>query len=97
MHAIATDTAMTDALVKELCSGRKMMEERQHMREHVAAAEASALRGHRSIKGLGKCVAVIPQHEWFLLRAKYGEEAMTDRGFIRDFQKHEPSMAVHKV
>ncbi len=88
---------LTDALVKELCSGRRLMEERQYLREHVAAAEATLLRGHRSVASLGKCVAVIPQHEWFLLRAKYGEEAMHDKGFIRDFQKHEPAMAVNKI
>lgn len=91
------DAALNDALVKELCSGRKLMEERQHLREHVAAAEAKIMRGHKAIDGLGKCVAVIPQHEWFLLRAKYGEEAMHDKGFLRDFQKHEPQMAVNKL
>lgn len=89
--------ALTDALVKELCSGRMLMETRQHLREHVAAAEATAMRGHKAINGLGKCVAVIPQHEWFLMRAKYGDEAMHDKGFIRDFQKLEPSMAVNKI
>ena len=74
-----------------------LMETRQHLREHVAAAEAKAMRGHKAIEGLGKCVAVIPQHEWFLLREKYGQEAMHDKGFLRDFQKHEPTMAVNKL
>lgn len=95
--AAIQSAALTDALVKELCSGRLLMETRQHLREHVAAAEAQAMRGHRSINGLGKCVAVIPQHEWFLMRAKYGDDAMHDKGFIRDFQKHEPSMAVSRI
>jgi hypothetical protein len=95
--AAIESAALTDALVKELCSGRMLMETRQHLREHVAAHEASMMRGHRSINGLGKCVAVIPQHEWFLMRAKYGDDAMHDKGFIRDFQKHEPSMAVNKI
>lgn len=89
--------ALTDALVKELCSGRMLMETRQHLREHVAAAEATLMRGHKAIEGLGKCVAVIPQHEWFLLREKYGHEAMHDKGFIRDFRKHEPSMAANDL
>lgn len=94
---VVDDAALADELIRELCSGRKLMEERQHIREHTAAAEAKLMRGHKSLGGLGKCVAVIPQHEWFLLRAKYGEDAMTDRGFLRDFQKHEPSMAVNKL
>ncbi len=89
--------ALDAALVRELCSGRMLMETRQHLREHVAAFEAQAIRGHKSLPGLGKVAAVIPQHEWFLLREKYGHDAMHDRGFIRDFQRHEPAMAVHKV
>ena len=93
---ISTD-ALDAALVRELCSGRLLMENQQNFREIDAAKEAQALHGHRSIPGLGKAVAVIPQHEWFLMREKYGPDCWNDRGFIRDFQRLEPSMAVHKV
>ena len=55
------------------------------------------MRGHKTIPGLGKCVLNIPAHEFFLMREKYGEEAFGDKQFIRDFQRLEPEMAVHRV
>ena len=88
---------MNAALVAELCSGRALMETRQRWRETDAAAEAKEMLGHRTHNVLGKTVAVIPQHEFFLMREKYGEDCWGDKGFIRDFQKHEPTMAVHKI
>lgn len=93
---ISTD-AMNAALVRELCSGRQLMETRQQWREGDAATEAKAMIGHRTHSVLGKAVAVVPQHEFFLMREKYGEECWGDKGFLRDFQKLEPSMAVHKI
>ncbi len=90
-----SEEAMTAALVAELCSGRKLMETRQHLRERSSAMEANAMRGHKTVPGFGKALAVIPQHEWFLLRKKYGADAMHDRGFIKDYQRHEPSMKVY--
>jgi hypothetical protein len=88
---------MTDALIKELVSGRKFVEEQSKLREHVAAAEAHAQRGHRTIKGLGKCLLNIPQHEFFTIRNKYGPDCWGDRGFIKDFQRLEPQFTVHKA
>ena len=88
---------MDAALVRELCSGRQLMETRQQFRERGAAQEAKELLGHKTIGALGKAVAVVPQHEWFLMREKYGEDCWHDRGFIRDFQRLEPSMAVHNI
>lgn len=92
-----SNEALDAALVRELCSGRQLMETRQQFREVDAAKEAKAMLGHKSIAGLGKAVAVVPQHEWFLMREKYGNECWEDKGFIRDFQRLEPSMAVHKI
>jgi len=85
------------ALVRELCSGRMLMETRQQVREKMAAFEAKSMIGHKSIPGLGKAIAVIPQHEWFIMREKYGHEEMHSREFMRGFQKHEPQMAANKL
>ena len=92
-----SDEALNAALVAELCSGRQLMETRQRWREKDAATEAKELLGHRTHNVLGKAVAVVPQHEFFLMREKYGEECWGDKGFIRDFQKLEPAMAVNKI
>ena len=88
---------MNHALVAELCSGRRLKEQLQGDREAVCAKEAQAMRGHRSIKGLGKCVLNVPQHEYFLIREKYGDECWGNTEFIRDFQRLEPEMAVNKI
>ena len=85
------------ALVKELREGRLLKEKSQGMREIEAAKEAFELRGHRSVKGLGKCAAVLPGHEYFLLLNKYGQEELDSRDFWKSFQKHEPSMAANRL
>ena len=69
----------------------------QQIREAESAQEAAAMKGHRTIPGLGKCVINMPAHEFFLMREKYGDEAFGDRQFVRDFQRLEPTMAVHKA
>lgn len=79
------DTALTDALVKELCSGRALKEAMQNKREIAASAEARAMKDAKS--SLGKPIGAIPQHEYFLLANKYGTECWDDRGFVRDFFK----------
>ena len=83
---------MTDALVKELCSGRQLMETKQKFREISAAQEADTLR-NKTNSALGRAVAVVPTHEYFLIRNKYGEDAWHDREFIRDFQKFHPELS----
>lgn len=88
---------MNAALVAELCSGRKLMETRQHLRENRASLEAAAMRGHKAIPGLGKAVAEIPAHEYFLIRQKYGADCWHDRGFVKDFQRLEPTMAANRL
>jgi hypothetical protein len=92
-----SDEAMNQALIRELCSGRMLMETQQKFREQACAQEAFEARGHKSIKGLGKLVASIPAHEFFLIREKYGHECFDDRGFVKDFQRLEPTMASNKL
>ena len=91
-----SEEAMTDALVKELCSGRQLMETKQKFREISAAQEAETLRGVQT-GALGRAVAVVPTHEYFLIRNKYGEDAWHDREFIRDFQKFHPELSPNAI
>ena len=87
---------MTDALIKELCSGRALMEARQKYREHDAAAIAKSYRGVKSKGGL-RHVAEIPQREYLQMIQKYGADCWSDVGFVRDFQRLEPTMASNKL
>lgn len=92
-----SEAEMNNALINELCSGRMLMETQQKFRERACAKEAFEARGHKSITGLGKMIASIPSHEYFLIREKYGNDCWNDRGFVRDFQKMEPTMAANKI
>lgn len=89
--------AQNAALIEELRNGRMLKETMQECRERAASLEAQQMKGHKTIAGLGKAVAVLPAHEFFLMREKYGEEAFADKGFVRDMQRHEPHLAVHKI
>lgn len=88
---------MNQALMRELISGRILKQQLEESREKAAGAEAFSSRGHKSIKGLGKLAAVVPQHEYFTIRSKYGEDCWHDREFIRDYQRLMPTMKVHEV
>jgi len=91
-----SNEAMNNALIKELCSGRQLMETKQYARELSCAKEAESLRG-TTTAALGKAVAIIPSHEYFLIRNKYGEDAWHDRGFIKNFQKFHPELSPNKA
>jgi hypothetical protein len=80
-----SNDAIDAALVRELCSGRQLMESLEKRREIEAAAEARAMRESKSM--LGTPVGSIPQREYLLLANKYGNECWDDREFVRDFFK----------
>jgi len=91
------DDATAHAMITELCSGRKFLEENCKFRETQAAQDAFASRGHKTHKALGKKVLSLPAYDFFRLQHKLGEEAMHDRSTIRDIQRIAPEFAVFKV
>jgi len=91
------DAATEHALINELCSGRKFMEENCKYRERQAAQDAFASRGHKTHKALGKKVLSLPAYDFFRLRHKLGEDAMHDRSTIKDIQRLAPEFKVHSV
>lgn len=95
MNAIQAG-AMDDALVRELCTGRQFMDALSHRREIEAAAVAKQSRQMGAGKNF-RHLAEIPQREYLLMAQKYGVECWDDREFVRDFQRLEPTMAVHKM
>jgi len=88
---------LTENLLRELRWGRQVKQTFEQVRETEAAIEAKAAVGHRSIPGIGKLAIVVPAYEFFTIREKYGPECWHDRGFIKDFQRLEPTMAANKV
>lgn len=97
MIANLSEGEITRAIINELISGRRFKDAQEKARERVAAQEAFASRGHKSIKGLGKLAVSIPEDDYYDLVGKYGTEAFADRGFIRDLQRLEPQFKVHNV
>lgn len=65
-------------------------------REIEAAAIAKASRAAGPNKSF-RHIAEIPQREYLLMANKYGVECWNDREFVKDFQRLEPTMAVHKI
>lgn len=73
------------------------MEQKQPFREIEAAKVAASMKGHRMVQGLGKHVAEIPQHEYFIIREKYGDECWHDPEFVRDCVRHNPHLGSNKI
>jgi hypothetical protein len=63
----------------------------------MARAQSQAIKGHKTIPGLGKCVAVIPPREYFRLVARYGQEEVHSKEFLRDFNKRFADLSPNKA
>ena len=94
-----SDGEIDRALIKEIKTGYNLKRALETEREKICAQHAERVKANEkfAMKGLGKCVAVMPAWEWFNLRHKYGKEAMNDKGFLRDFQKKFPHLAPNKL
>jgi hypothetical protein len=94
-----SEEAMTHAFIREIITGEQLKSEiTQKKREMEAAQVAKEYRNKGRRKGAKMIhLAEIPQREYLQMIHKYGDECWTDREFIRDFQKHEPTMASNKI
>jgi hypothetical protein len=89
------DEQINEALIRELCSGRQLMDSLEKRREIEAAAEARKMREVKSIAGAA--VGSIPQREYLLLANKYGNECWDDREFVRDFFKSQSHLKAGNI
>lgn len=85
------------ALMREITTGMELKKQWEKRRELEAAKEAAELKGHRTLKGLGKCVAVMPDWEFFRLQQKYGHQEVHSKEFLRSFQKRFSHLAPNKI
>jgi len=94
-----SEEAMTHAFIREIITGEQLKSEiTQHKREKEAAQVAKEYRDRGRQKGARMThLAEIPQREYLQMVQKYGEACWSDREFIRDFQKHEPTLASNKI
>jgi len=91
----ATEEAMTAALIRELITGRKLMEAREQVRETAAAQVAQSFKGKGS-KTM-KHLMEIPMEEFVRVGQKYGFEAWHDRGFVKDSQRFNPNLSSNRA
>ena len=66
-------------------------------RTNLARAQASVMKNHKSVPGLGKCVGVMPAREYFRLIKKYGYETVHSKDFMRFFNKKMPELSPNRV
>lgn len=101
MNIIKQQSCSNEEIDNELCNIVKesLVEEKntEFNRTNVARAQSSLLKNHKSIPGLGKCVAVIPAREYFRLIKKYGYETVHSKEFMRYFNRKMPELSPNKV
>lgn len=96
MDIIGSEEAMTAAVMRELISGRQLLESLGEAKERQAAAIASSFRGHHNKKHSMRHIAEIPFDEFVWISNKYGQEAWSDKEFLRDAHRHNPHLFSHK-
>lgn len=92
-----SDGEINRCLIKEIQTGFQLERETEKARVLKAEAEAKALKGHRTIQGLGKCVGVMPERDYFRLIQKYGHATIHSKEFMRYFNKRFPSLSPNKA
>ncbi len=92
-----SDGEINRALIREIQTGFQLEKATQEKREIEAAAQARALKDHKTIQGLGKAVGVIPEREYYRLIKKYGHAEVHSKDFLRYFQKKFPSLSPNKL
>lgn len=92
-----SDGEINRALEREIRTGFQLIKANEKREEIVAADQAKAIAGHKTVKGLGKCVAVIPEDEFFRLQKKYGHAEVHSKEFLRYFNKRFPHLSPNRA
>lgn len=90
-------TAARDALIREIKTGFELVKANEKKEEIIAAQQAQAMRGHRTIKGLGKCVAMMPPDEYYRLIRKFGHAEVKSKEFLRYYRKKFPHLSPNAI
>jgi len=90
-----SDAELTHAMERELRFGEEFNKANAAFREEDIAKEVQDQV--RSVQGLGRMVAAVDANTWFKVRENYGDEAWSDKGFIKDYQRHHPDLCPNKA
>jgi hypothetical protein len=91
------DGKIHDALMRELKTGLQLKKEMERAKEIEAAQQAKELVNQREVPGLGRCVGVIPEWEFFRMQQKYGAKEVHSKEFMKYFQKKFPHLSPNKL
>jgi hypothetical protein len=91
-----SEEALNHEIIKELCSGRQLMDSMEEYRERNSAQIAQDYKGCKSVGGLMH-LAEIPQSEFFKLNQWLGHGWENDRATLRHVQKTHPHLFSHKA
>ena len=94
---LPSDTAVRDAMIKEIKDGLHQVKVNEKLEERKAAAEAAALKEAKPMKDLGKCIAVVPRDEYFRLLKKYGRQEVQSVDFWRFYNKAFPHLSPNRA
>jgi hypothetical protein len=91
------DGEIHNALMRELKTGLQLKKEMERAKEIEAAQQAKELVNQREVPGLGRCVGVIPEWEFFRMQQKYGAKEVHSKEFMKYFQKKFPHLSPNKL
>jgi hypothetical protein len=92
-----SDGQLFKALEREFRTGIELKKAQEQERELVAAEQAKLQREKGGNSPLGKCVAVIPEWDYFRMVQKYGHSEVASKPFIQYLQRKFPALAVAKL
>lgn len=92
-----SDGEVNRALIREITTGMELKKQIEKKKEIEAAEQAKAHVAAREIKGLGRCVGVIPEWEFFRMQQRYGHAEIHSKGFMKYFQKTFPHLSPNKL
>lgn len=91
------DGQIQDALLREIKTGLQLKKEMERAKEIEAAEQAKSLVQKKELPGLGRCVGVFPEWEFFRLQQKYGHKEVHSKEFMKYFQKKFPHLSPNKL
>lgn len=83
--------------MRELITGLELKKEIERSKEAQAAQQAKGMVNHKEVPGLGRCIGVIPEWEFFRMQQKYGHKEVHSREFMKYYQKKFPHLSPHKI
>ena len=91
-----SDGEVDRAFMKEIMNGFEIEKRTEHLRVEQARKEAQEEKG-KTHPVLGKCVATMPDREFFRLTNKYGHKEVHSKNFLQYYNKKFSDLSPNKA